>query len=335
MSAAPSEVRLPDWSRLSPTGVGLVAWFLLAAGSLGLTLAFGWAEDSPLELRFWRDARGWFDVVALSGLFGWTVGGSVALVRGARRDLEALRPALDPDTALPEVDRFPRRSLWSVTACGVVLGITINAAPAQWPGGFPGIGHPFFLWASLRTTLIVCAICLTGVIATSLARRFSRLGRELRLDLLDLRPLAPLGRCGLRSVAVWAGISAILAIMLLAPFGRSVNAGAIAGSAVIGVVAFLGPVRGARKRLIEIRDGELARVRAALGARLDGVSVSDARLAKLTLTDLLAWEQRVERVRTLPFDASTVLRFGLYVAIGLGSWIGAALVERALGAALG
>jgi hypothetical protein len=57
--------------------------------------------------------------------------------------------------------------------------------------------------------------------------------------------------------------------------------------------------------------------------------------APLSLADLLAWEARLERVSTWPFDASLWLRFGLFVALGLGSWVGAALVERALGAALG
>mgnify|MGYP000099034232 CR=1 FL=1 len=35
-----------------------------------------------------------------------------------------------------------------------------------------------------------------------------------------------------------------------------------------------------------------------------------------------------------PFDAPTLTRFFLYVAIPLGSWLGGALVERLLGAAL-
>jgi hypothetical protein len=39
-------------------------------------------------------------------------------------------------------------------------------------------------------------------------------------------------------------------------------------------------------------------------------------------------------VREWPFDAPTLARFLLYVAIPLGSWIGGALAERLLGAAL-
>jgi len=40
-------------------------------------------------------------------------------------------------------------------------------------------------------------------------------------------------------------------------------------------------------------------------------------------------------VREWPFDAPTLTRFFLYVAIPLGSWIGGALIERLLGTVLG
>ncbi len=39
-------------------------------------------------------------------------------------------------------------------------------------------------------------------------------------------------------------------------------------------------------------------------------------------------------MNTWPFDASTLLRFALYTSLGVGSWVGGALVERVLGAAL-
>ena len=40
-------------------------------------------------------------------------------------------------------------------------------------------------------------------------------------------------------------------------------------------------------------------------------------------------------MREWPFDASALLRFGLYTAVGVGSWLGAALVERLLDTVLG
>jgi len=326
-------VRVWDGGERSPVVIGLVGGGALALLSITLTVAFGWAPSSPFELRFWGDPRGWFDVV-LSGLFGWSLGSGVALVRGAREDMAAIRPALRETAALPEIDSLPRRSLLRAALGAVVLGIAINFTPQNWPDGFPGLSDGFFLWATLRTILVAWALCRTGLIAGTLARRFSRLGPMLRFDdLLDLRPLAPLGRCALRNVAVWVGVSAFFALMLIAPFGRQVATLSIVASAGVAVLAFVGPVRGARQRLVEARAAELGAVRAAIRARLGGDEAPIHRFRGLALADLLAWEQRVEHVRTWPFDASTLLRFALYAAIGLGSWVGAALVERALGAA--
>jgi len=52
------------------------------------------------------------------------------------------------------------------------------------------------------------------------------------------------------------------------------------------------------------------------------------------LPGLLAFEKRIESVAEWPFDAPTLTRFFLYVAIPLGSWIGGALIERLLGTVL-
>ena len=45
---------------------------------------------------------------------------------------------------------------------------------------------------------------------------------------------------------------------------------------------------------------------------------------------MLALETRIAAVREWPLDASSLLRVGLYVMLGIGSWLGAAAVERLL-----
>ena len=52
------------------------------------------------------------------------------------------------------------------------------------------------------------------------------------------------------------------------------------------------------------------------------------------IAPLLAYERRIDDVREWPFAAFTLTRFGLYATLGAGSWLGAALVERALDAFL-
>jgi hypothetical protein len=316
-----------------PLVVGAAAGGALAAASLTLTVALGWG-GSPLDLAFWGSLRGWFDAL-FAALFGWAVGSGTAIVEGGRRDLAELRPALRAGAEPEELDPLPRRVHVVVVLGAVALGLAINLSPGNWLEERPAPSDPFFLWTTLRTVLVAWALLRATVIAARFAMRLSQLGPALRVDdLLDLRPFAPLGRNGLRNLAVWVGFCALFAAMLIAPFGRSVAASNLLVSLVVGIGAFLAPVHGAHRRLRAARDGELARVRAALSARLRA-SRSDDDLPTLSVADLLAWEQRIEHVRTWPFDAPTMLRFALYVAIGLGSWVGAALVERALGAALG
>ena len=48
------------------------------------------------------------------------------------------------------------------------------------------------------------------------------------------------------------------------------------------------------------------------------------------MADAVAYEARVASIPTWPFDVSTLVRFAFYVALGLGSWLGAAAVERLL-----
>jgi hypothetical protein len=52
------------------------------------------------------------------------------------------------------------------------------------------------------------------------------------------------------------------------------------------------------------------------------------------MPSLLAYEARIESVREWPFDTSTLRRFALFLLIPLASWIGGALVERVVDAAL-
>jgi hypothetical protein len=49
----------------------------------------------------------------------------------------------------------------------------------------------------------------------------------------------------------------------------------------------------------------------------------------------MVYEQRIEKVSTWTFNTPTVVRFVLYVSLGIGSWLGAAFVERWLGTLLG
>ena len=48
------------------------------------------------------------------------------------------------------------------------------------------------------------------------------------------------------------------------------------------------------------------------------------------MADLIAYRSLVQSVHEWPFDVSSLARFLLFGALGVGSWLGGALVERLL-----
>jgi len=78
-------------------------------------------------------------------------------------------------------------------------------------------------------------------------------------------------------------------------------------------------------------------VRLALAGDRSGLRESPlaADAERLSVVDLAVWKDRVEALREWPFDAAALRRFGLYLLIPLGSWVGAALVERLVDRAFG
>ena len=95
-------------------------------------------------------------------------------------------------------------------------------------------------------------------------------------------------------------------------------------------------MRGIHQRIGETKRAELARVRTAIEGDLTALEASAIakRAADVSLSDLLAYRHFVQSVPEWPFTAPLRLRFLLYAAIPLGSWLGGALVERALDSAL-
>jgi hypothetical protein len=184
--------------------------------------------------------------------------------------------------------------------------------------------HPAVIWLTARNFVNWWVVSRAMALELMLGRAFSRLGdRLVPVDLLDRSPLAPFGRRALRNVLLWMLLTAFVSLTYLALGG-------------FAVTAFLLPLAGAHRRIRDLKRAELARVRAAIREARDhalapgsGGPTTGGRLA-----DLVSYEARIAAVAAWPIDASMLLRFGLYLAIGFGSWIGAALVERALETAL-
>jgi hypothetical protein len=97
----------------------------------------------------------------------------------------------------------------------------------------------------------------------------------------------------------------------------------------LAVTALVLPVWGIHVRLRDQKLKELRVVRTHIQDEQNKV-VSAKGDTGNRLIGLLAMEVRVERVNVWPVDIGSFAKVGLYLLLGIGSWVGAALVERLL-----
>ncbi len=333
-------VPLPPLYVGTAIAAGLIAFYFgveYATGQIGRVLAGEVEAHIPRHFR---------TAVVNALMFGYLLTAQVYLARWTRRNLTELRPLLQPSAAVPAPHEFEpvspasRGGRLAGALAALFLPLVFVVLPAENPSELLRADHWIFehLWDN---TLTVPLGWLMGRFFYALeadSRNVSRLAARLdSIDLLDLSPLQPFARQGLRS--------ALLAIVFI-----SIGTGHI-GNIIISltamsvalvlmlcaaVAALALPLRGLHRRIREEKRVRLAQLRSVIGARERELleSGSDAVRASAELPGLLALETRIAAVREWPLDASTLLRFGLYVTLGIGSWIGAAAAERLLDRAL-
>lgn len=204
--------RLP----LPSFAAGLAIGAALFAGFLAYAAAFG---SGFAQLEGFAGSGNWVAEAIQDLFFGWTLAIAAASVRGAERDLEALRPALADGVDLAaerrEILRYRPAPLHAVAlAIALFSAIATPLDPAVWADGrFPGWGHPTTLWLAGRNFLNWWAVGFAMTLELMLGHRFSRLGARLREpDLTDLAPLAPFGRRAQRNVSWWMLLAAFLSL---------------------------------------------------------------------------------------------------------------------------
>ena len=326
---------------VSPIWVGFgIVVFLLA-----LFLAIAWAfgglaivRAGDMELWEYREAR--FGIlVAL--LAGYLPTAHRYVVLGARKNLEDLlplssAPSRGTDAAQRRFGLLDARATRKAGLLGILIvpisALAIDRDPTlflqlEYFGAEQGFAWVVGAWVGWSLGVFVYA-------TLAYARRFSDLAGQIeRIDLLDLQALAPFARQGLRSALLWLLLLSLVslnAVDLVWFFSIAVIA------LVGGTAALMLPVRGIHLRLRQAKRAELERVHTAIRGDPGALSGSliSGHGASLGLSDLLAYRKFLESVREWPFDAPSMLRFALYLAIPLGSWLGGAFVERLLGAAL-
>jgi hypothetical protein len=289
---------------------------------------------------FWRTP--WRLEIVFAVIFGYVFACGDWIVRSVRRDLDALAPALaiEPSELVAQragIGLFSRSALLVAGIGGVAAGIAVHSlVNTLLPPGHAAMDDRFWRFVRDVTIWILSIRLMVVVIGTS--RRVSRLSeRAARIDLLDLRGLAPLVRIGLRSALTFALAASMIAAMGSDELALPVTLVTMAIVGAVGAFTVLLPVRGVHRAIRAAKDAELLTVRGAIARARTAAVVGGAATAEDTmrLGGLLAYEARIAGVSEWPFDVGTFVRFGLFLALPLGSWIAGALVEWGVSRVLG
>jgi len=328
---------------LTPVWTGVVIGTALVLLYVASCLAFGHLAEvvaGTAPEHIYRDIR--TAMVTIAGV-AFVPAARVYLARATHRNLRQLWPALSPEGRRIVAERSQAggasllaRVLQPAVAV-LMLGFlftTLAADPGLVTSSRYWIVEHLWHWVLLGPLGWMMGSLAAAMVEDS--RLFQRLARDLpEVDLLDHSAFAPCVRQGLMGALIWILFLSVSSSLLLdldvsGPWG--VMAPAVLGIAILALVI---PVWGAHQRIQEVKRDTLRGLRREIQTSEGALHTHPEDGANASrLRALLAYEARIERVREWPFDASTVLRMTFYMALGVSSWLGAALVERIVDALL-
>ena len=323
------------------TGLGLAA--ALLAGYLAVDQLSGEAmrlRDEPSVAGLRQSVLG-FALAAVAAGYALAVG--YLINAGNAAALEALRPALgspaaDAAGAAGAAGGSLERSRM-YGALGVLLGLLFVYAVDPAAADLMRM-RAWSIDGLLSVVLLPLAFFLFLRAAYFTIAGTAHVAREveahLAIDPLDPRPFLPLGRVALRGSLLWIGTALLASLSILLSEGGAAEVTAMFFGLGVGAASFYIPMRPVHRRLQQAKYEELGRVRAEIRRDREAVAAlgADAAEAAARLPGLLAFETRIQTVREWPLDASTLVRFALYLAIPVASWLGGAFVERLVDAVL-
>ncbi|MCP4003755.1 MAG: hypothetical protein GY725_06125 [bacterium] len=199
------------------------------------------------------------------------------------------------------------------------------------------VGHPTGLLLNSSTILlwIVMSFVISALIDN--ARLFNRCAGLLRVDLLNTRALTPFAAVAVSSTLAIIGTLAAFPLMNLD--GTVDRLALIPGFAAISVpmvALFILPIWPVHRRLAQEKRRELDRLDSEIAAASQGEKRTDdeSRPDLELLVPLLAFRREIIQVSEWPFDLSMVTRLLFYLIIPPLTWVGAALIENLVEAAL-
>lgn len=238
------------------------------------------------------------------------------------------------------------RAAAAVFGLGVLGGLAFNA----WLMGQSGLSLVRYLQSTGAWFTVVAPI-LFGLGARSALqlRVDDRDMADLVTDHLKVTPaqfdrLEIYGRLALRSALAWLVMAAIILLFFAYAAPVAISVGTLVFSLLAAVYAFASTVAPVVRSATQIRDAALEKVRTQIEA--EAASVLTTRSAEVSsevsgqaldqspaqgrLSELSAYESRLETRPVLPISAPITRRLALYGFIPVIAWFGAAAAEQVL-----
>jgi hypothetical protein len=324
---------LPPFAAGLALGLALLGLFF-AWNGLGWALGVGSARD-PF---FWQQMFG--PNVINAALIGYAPAAMAWSRREALGELARLAPLLPGGGAelRARIECFPRGPMaLAGTAFGLLIVPLIVLDPnlnSLWQHAH-GFGRAWLVFVNVMVGWLMTRAVLEEL---RLAHVFSRAGESLgELDLFDLTPLEPFARRAVESVLVWLVGASLLSLIFAGDDWASDTLPFLVAAVLIpSGIAFAQTLAGVHRRIRAAKQAELARIHARARADREALlaGAGGAAEAAARLPALLALRAQVADVREWPVDLPTFARLAGFLAIGLASWIGAALVDVAIEASL-
>jgi hypothetical protein len=176
-----------------------------------------------------------------------------------------------------------------------------------------------------------------GAYFTVVDDRFHRQTRNahLEIDLFHPEQLEPFTRMALRRSFLWIVGSSICLLLFL---NEAVNPTGllpfIVAIMIVASLTLIAPLMGIHRKISATKKREMRTVRASIVKLRDevlhGTNPTITGNAAQRLTGLVAYEGRLEKTPEWPLDLPTLGTFSFYLAIPVISWVGGALMERAI-----
>jgi hypothetical protein len=338
LSTSPWLIRVFDHV---PVSLPVMATLIALAHFISVAL-LGWALSPTLpgELLGWGSVYGVAGDIVHSVLVGYLMAGGYYGLREAVIDFLSLRPSLSCDDVefgnlLTNLRHVARAPLYFWTAIALVWGFSVPLLETNWSGAEPPpLGSASMTFRQIEETLFVFIIFRTLALEFTSAFFFASVARRFaRIELFDLQRVAPFSQRALRGVLVVMLFMAILSLLVIFDPDPTTSMIGVIFASSCAAALFLIPLIPLQRRIQAEKLSELARVQAAMRRDNEARIASDEDWAPRA--DLIVYKQQIEQVSTWTFNTPTLVRFALYVSLGIGSWLGAAFVERWLSTLLG